>query len=165
MSKRRTDAGSTSSWIQTNQGIASCIALVSVGLLIYLVTSEWAYRELRDGFRLGFFTAVAVIAMLICAIVMMIDNHKKDVDDDIAALKVSDWLVALVVLLGCYLYFTVTWQTEFLLVTPVFVAVATYAFGVRPIWMSIAAGLVTTVVIFALFRLIGIELPSRIIGL
>jgi hypothetical protein len=165
MSKRRTDAGSTSSWIQTNQGIASCIALVSVGLLIYLVTSEWAYRELRDGFRLGFFTAVAVIAMLICAIVMMIDNHRQDVDDDIAALKVSDWFVALVVLLGCYLYFTVTWQTEFLLVTPVFVAVATYAFGVRPIWMSIAAGLVTTVIIFALFRLIGIELPSRIIGL
>jgi hypothetical protein len=165
MSKRRTDAGSTSSWIQTNQGIASCIALVSVGLLIYLVTSEWAYRELRDGFRLGFFTAVAVIAMLICAIVMMIDNHRQDVDDDIAALKVSDWFVALVVLLGCYLYFTLTWQTEFLLVTPVFVAVATYAFGVRPIWMSIAAGLVTTVIIFALFRLIGIELPSRIIGL
>ncbi len=165
MSKKRTDAVSTASWIKTNQGIASCIALVSVGLLIYLVTSEWAYRELRDGFRLGFFTAVAVIAMLICAIVMMIDNHKKDVDDDIAALKVSDWLVALVVLLGCYLYFTVTWQTEFLLVTPVFVAVATYAFGVRPIWMSIAAGLVTTVIIFALFRLIGIELPSRIIGL
>ena len=165
MSKKRTDAVSTANWIKTNQGIASCIALVSVGLLIYLVTSEWAYRELRDGFRLGFFTAVAVIAMLICAIVMMIDNHKKDVDDDIAALKVSDWLVALVVLLGCYLYFTVTWQTEFLLVTPVFVAVATYAFGVRPIWMSIAAGLVTTVIIFALFRLIGIELPSRIIGL
>jgi hypothetical protein len=165
MRKRRTEPVSARSWIRTNQGIASCIALVSVGLLIYLATSEWAYRELRDGFRLGFFTAVAVVAMLICAIAMMIDDHKKDIDEDIAALNVADWFVALVVVLGCYLYFAVTWQTEFLLVTPLFVAVATYALGVRPIWMSIAAGLVTTVIIFALFRLIGIELPSRVIGL
>ena len=48
-------------WIKTNQGVACCIAGVAVALLVYLCSSEWAYRELRDGFRLGFFTAVAVI--------------------------------------------------------------------------------------------------------
>ena len=165
MGKKQNETVQSGSWIKTNQGIATFIAIVAILLLAYLATSEWAYRELRDGFRLGFFTAVAVVAMLICAVAMMIDEHSKDIDEDIAALKASDWLVAIVVLLGCYLYFTVTWQTEFLLATPIFVAVATYAFGVRPIWMSIAAGVVTTVVIFALFRLIGIELPSRIIGL
>jgi hypothetical protein len=151
------------SWIKTNQGIATFIAIVAILLLVYLATSEWAYRELRDGFRLGFFTAVAVVAMLVCAVAMMIDEHRNDLDEDIAALKASDWLVALTVLLSCYLYFAATWQTEFLLVTPLFVAAATYAFGVRPIWMSIVAGLVTTLVIFVLFRLIGIELPSHII--
>ena len=65
-------------WIKTNQGVACCIAGVAVALLVYLCSSEWAYRELRDGFRLGFFTAVAVFAMQICALTMIVDRQRHD---------------------------------------------------------------------------------------
>ena len=41
---------------------------------------------------IGINTTVAVVAMLICAVAMMIDEHSKDIDQDIAALKASDWL-------------------------------------------------------------------------
>ena len=154
------DAG----WIKTNRGVASCIAGVAILLLLYLAFSEWAYRELRDGFRLGFFTAVSVIAVLACAVAMMLDRHWRETEDDIARSSWRDWVVAVVALAICYVYFLLAWNLDFLLVSPVFLAGATYWLGVRPLRSSIIAGVSITVVIYGLFRLIGIELPTIIPG-
>lgn len=154
------DAG----WIKTNRGVASCIAGVAILLLVYLALSEWAYRELRDGFRLGFFTSVSVVAMLACAVAMMIDRHRGETEEDIAPVTWRDWLVVFVVVALCYLYFQLAWTLDFLLVTPVFLAGATFWLGVRPLRAAIIAGLSITAVIYGLFRLIGIELPSTILG-
>ena len=151
-------------WIKTNQGVACCIAGVSVALLIYLGSSEWALRELRDGFRLGFFTAVAVFAMLICALAMMVDRHRHQADEEMRRSHWKDWAIAAAAMALCYVYFELAWRIDFLLVTPVFLAGATYVLGVRPLRSAIVAGVLITVVIYGLFRLIGIELPSRIIG-
>ena len=63
----------------------------------------------------------------------------------------------------CYVYFELAWRLDFLLVSPVFIAGATYVLGIRPFRAAIAAGVVITVVIYALFRLIGIELPTHIV--
>ena len=152
-------------WIKTNQGTASIIAGVAVLLLIYLGTSEWAFRELRDGFRLGFFTAVAVFATLLCAIAMMVDRHRHEIDEEMGLARWTDWAVAASAMVACYVYFDLAWRFDFLLVTPFFIAGATYALGIRPVRSAIVAGLVITVVIYGLFRLIGIELPSQILGL
>lgn len=151
-------------WIKTNRGVACCIAGVSVALLLYLGLSEWAYRELRDGFRLGFFTAVAVVAMLICALSMMVDRRRDDTDAEMLQSRWTDWVIAFAAMAICYVYFELAWRIDFILVTPIFMAGATYILGVRPLRSAIVAGVVITVVIYGLFRLIGIELPSRIIG-
>lgn len=150
-------------WIKTNQGVATCIAAVVALLLLYLVSSEWAYQELRDGFRLGFFTAVATIAMLVCAVAMIVDRHRSEIDDDIARSGWLDWAVAGGAMALCYVYFELAWRLDFLLVSPIFIAGATFALGVRPMRSAIVAGVVITVVIYVLFRIIGIELPTHIL--
>lgn len=164
MNSGGTGAASGDGWIKTNRGVAFCIACVSVALLVYLGTSEWAYRELRDGFRLGFFTAVAVVAMLVCALTIMFDRHRDEIDEDIARSRGVEWLIAVGAMALCYVYFELAWRIDFLLVTPVFMAGATYVLGIRPLRSAILAGVVITLVIYGLFFLIGIELPSWLLG-
>lgn len=152
-------------WIKTNQGVAFCIAVAAVLMLVYLGTSEWAFRTLRDGFRLGFFTAVSVVATLVCALAMMVDRHRQETDPDIARARWVEWAVAVGAMAACYLYFELAWRVDFLLVTPVFMAGATYLLGIRPLRSAVVAGVTITLVIYGLFRLIGIELPSNVLGL
>lgn len=151
-------------WIKTNQGVACCIAGVSIGFLIYLGFSEWAFQVLRDGFRLGFFTAVATVAMLVCALALMFDKHRHETDEEMLQSRWIDWVIAAGAMTICYVYFELAWRIDFLLVTPVFIAGGTYVLGIRPLRSAIIAGLVITIVIYVLFRLIGLELPTRIIG-
>lgn len=157
--------GEDAGWIRTNRGVAACIAGAAILLLIYLGTSEWALRELRDGFRLGFFTAVAVFAMLLCAVAMMLDRHRHETDEDIARLTRRDWLVAVVALALCYACFELAWRVDFLLVAPVFLAGGMWTLGVRPLRSAVLAAVLVAVVIYVLFRLIGIALPTNVIGL
>ena len=156
-------AGERARWIKTNQGVAVCIAGVVTLLLIYLGTSDWAYQQLRDGFRLGFFSFVAAVAMLACAALMMVDRRRSEAEAAMARSGWLDWIVTGAVMAICYLYFELAWRIDFLLVSPFFIAGGTYALGVRPVRAAIVAGVVITVVIYALFRLIGIELPTRIL--
>lgn len=150
-------------WIRTNQGVASCIALVVVALLIYIAGSDWAYEKLRDGFRLGFFSAFAALTMLLCAVAIMFDRHRSETDEDIARSGWLDWAVAAGAMAACYIYFELAWRIDFLIVSPLFIAGGTYALGARPLRTAFIAGIVITVVIYTLFRIIGIDLPSRII--
>jgi cobalamin synthase len=159
------DAGGGGGWIKTNRGVAACIAAVALALLAYLALSEWTWRELRDGFRLGFFTAVAVFAMLICAIAMMVDSRRNERDPDIARLQGRDWIVAVIALVACYAFFELAWQIDFLLITPVFLTAGTWLLGVRPLRSAIVAAVLITVVVFGLFWVIGIDLPTNVIGL
>lgn len=65
----------------------------------------------------------------------MVDRRRMEIDEDIARSGWLDWAVA-----G-----------------------ATFALGVRPMRSAILAGVAITVVIYVLFRIIGIELPTRIL--
>jgi hypothetical protein len=56
------------------------------------------------------------------------------------------------------------WRIDFILVTPFFMAGGTYVLGIRPLRSAIVAGVVITIVIYGLFRVIGIELPTNIVG-
>lgn len=163
MTGGNTGADGRAGWIKTNQGVAACIAAVVVALLLYIAGSDWAYQKLRDGFRLGYFSAFAAAAMLLCAVAMMVDRRRNETDEDIARSGWLDWAVAAGAMAVCYLYFELAWRIDFLLVSPIFIAGGTYALGVRPLRAAVVAGVAITVVIYTLFRIIGIDLPSRII--
>lgn len=154
-----------STWIRTNQGVAACVALVALGLGAHLLASDWAFQRLRDGFYLGAFTLMANFAVLLCALSIMLDGRRRDVEDDMAITVWSDWAIAAGILAACLVYFHLAWAVDFLLVTAPAMAAATYGLGVRPLRSALLAGLVITAGVYGLFRLIGIPLPTNLLGL
>ncbi len=148
------------SWIKTNQGVSACLSAACLVLIIYLLNQEWVYQQLRDGFHLGFVPMIAAGAMLLCALAMLVDRHKRDTTPEMAKLKAKHWLLGLVALAICYAYFYFAWDIDFLLISPMFLALGSYLLGVRPLLSALIAGVVVGSVIFFLFRIIGIELPS-----
>lgn len=150
-------------WIKTNRGVGVCLAGLIILLLVYLFNQEWVYQTLRDGFRLGFFTVISAVTMLACAVALIFDRHKEVVEDDVAAADRLDFIIPAAAMLICYAYFRAAWFLDFLIVTPLFLIASTYALGIRPLKTAIMAGVIISVVIYILFRLIGIELPTRII--
>jgi len=150
-------------WIRTNQGVGVVITALIVVLLIYLSQQEWVFQRLRDGFQLGFFTVVSAFTMLLCSVAMVFDGFKNKTDKEMSAMNRLDFIMPVVVVAVCYIYFLLAWRYDFLLVTPIFLAAGIYSFGIRPLRTVIIGGIVITLTIFGLFRLIGIYLPSYII--
>ena len=150
-------------WIRTNQGVGVVITVLIVALLVYLSQQEWVFEKLRDGFQLGFFTILATLTMLLCSVAMIFDGHKRDSDKEMSAMNRQDFIVPAIAAVACYSYFELAWRIDFLLVTPIFLAAGIYVLGIRPLRTGVIAGVVITVTMFGLFRLIGIYLPSFII--
>jgi predicted membrane channel-forming protein YqfA (hemolysin III family) len=150
-------------WIRTNQGVGVVITALIIVLLIYLSQQEWVFQRLRDGFQLGFFTVVSAFTMLLCSVAMVFDGFKNKTDKEMSAMNRLDFIMPVVVVAVCYIYFLLAWRYDFLLVTPIFLAAGIYSFGIRPLRTVIIGGIVITLTIFGLFRLIGIYLPSYII--
>ena len=156
-----TDQGSVqSNWIRTNQGVGVLVSAATVVLLGYLATQDWVYEELRDGFHLGTFTLVSVFAILACGISLIVDKRKKTVEEDLAKSRPIEFVYAVIMLVACYAYYELAWKVDYLLVTPVFLFGGMYILGVRPAYVAAITSVVTTAVLFGLFYLIGLDLPS-----
>ncbi|MEQ8193711.1 MAG: tripartite tricarboxylate transporter TctB family protein [Rhodospirillales bacterium] len=163
MSEHTSDSGAQTPWIKTNQGMAVCTSAAVGVLLIYLLSSDWVYEKLRDGFHLGTFSVVSGITMLICTVSMIFDSEKDKTDEEMAALTWRDWGVAFVSVVACFVYFQLAWSFDFLVVSPFFLCAGMYLLGVRPLRSAITSSVIMTVAIYGIFRLIGISLPSVII--
>ena len=160
MSSNLNEQSSKPAWLRTNQGVGVCLVAVFGILIIYLATQDWAYTRLRDGFHLGTFTIAAAVAMLICAVALILDRHRHETDEEMLSVRARDFLTAILAALTCFVYFKLAWNIDFLIITPIFLFGGMYLLGVRPILTALIAGVVTTVVIFGLFFLLGIRLPS-----
>lgn len=154
------DTGGGSGWLKTNRAVGALIAAASAALFVYIFSQEWAHRELRDGFRLGFSAMAATAAILLCGVAMIFDERRHVVEEDVAPLTGTDWVRVLSVLLLCGALFLAASRTEFYLAAPVFVLVLTYVFGLRPWWTCAVAAVVITAILYGLFDLIGAELPG-----
>jgi len=150
-------------WIRTNQGFGVVVTALLLLLVLYLTQQEWVFERLRDGFQLGFFTLVSAGTMLACSLAMIFDGHKDKTDKEMAAVNRQDFILPAIVVVVCYIYFELAWRVDFLIVTPFFLAVGVYVLGIRPIRTAVIAGVIISITIFGLFRVIGIYLPSFII--
>ena len=150
------------SWLRTNRGTAACLSLGFAALLVYLLSTDWVFQELRDGFILGGFTLVSVFAMLVCCISIMVDRHHAVVEDEMQDMAWMDWVVVLCAVALCYGYFTLAWKFDFVIVSAVVMTGTVYTLGVRPLGTALVSGVVIAVVIFTLFWTLGIRLPSLV---
>jgi hypothetical protein len=154
-----------STWLRTNQGVGACMSVFAVALGVHILASDWAFDRLRDGFYLGSFTLMANFAILLCALSIMVGGRRTVVEEDMASTVWRDWVIALGILATCLVYYHLAWSIDFLIVTAFFMAAATYLLGVRPAKTALIIGVVITIVVYILFRLIGIRLPAELLGL
>jgi hypothetical protein len=152
-----------SKWYRSNQaiGVYLCVAL---GLLLaYMLSTSWVFRETRDGFLLGFFPLLGVAGMLLCAFGLVIDPLRREIPEDLEDLALADVAKAIVMLIGIGVYFATMRDIGFLLVTPVFLFVYMFWFGLRPLKQTVLLAIAIPVGIYVLFSVIGVRLPNGIL--
>lgn len=150
-------------WIGTNQGVGALLTVILGAFLIHLLLTEWVHRDLRDGFKLGFFPVIGVIVMMLFTVVLMFDSQRRHITDDLRDIEWKNWVYCFAVLIGCYVYFELSQVIGFLLVSPVFLFVLIYFLGVRPWTSALASGAIMTVIVYGLFRMLGIAMPQGIL--
>jgi len=174
-------SGGSSAGRRTNRVVAIWLAVLSVVLLGYLLTQDWVYDQQRDGFRLGFFSVVGAIAMLLCAVAMMFDRQRDETTPEMATITLRQTGKSLVALVLMGIFFILAWDDhfaqewlrgildvipltgEFVVWASLFLAFGMYALGLRPALSALISGVIVSLVIFGLFRLIGITLPTSLL--
>ncbi len=159
---RREDNGAQS-WWRTNQGVGVALSVAIGILLIHLLLSDWVYRDLRDGFKLGFFPLVSVIATLFCSLVLIIDSHRHEVEEDLEGIDWRSWLYCVSLIFGCYVFFESAQAIGFLIASPIFLSVFIYLLGVRPWTSALVAAVVMTVLVYGIFSVFGVPMPQGIL--
>ncbi len=150
-------------WLRTNQGIGTILTLLLGAFLIYLQLSPWVHRKLRDGFTLGFFPVVGVVLMMFFSAALIFGSRRKQSVGELDSITGKALLFCSVLVLGCWVYFELMLRIGFLLVSPIFLLVFVYTLGMGSWRNSLLAGVIMTVVVYAVFRLLGITLPPGIL--
>lgn len=174
-----TTPGGKVGWFRTNRGMAVVMTVLFTGLLMYLLNQDWVYDQQRDGFRLGFFSLVGTVAMIACSVSMIFDRLRDASTPELSKITLGHVGRSVFALAVMGVYFILAWDVhfaqewlrglldaipltgEFVLWTPIFMGLGMYLLGVRPASSAAVAGVVVGLVIFGLFRLIGITLPSN----
>ena len=76
MSEQNAGAAPQTELFKTNKGIGIILTVLGGILLAYLLSSDWVYEKLRDGFHLGLFTVISAITMIICSVAGL--GHGRD---------------------------------------------------------------------------------------
>lgn len=148
-------------WWRSNQGAGVILTFLLAGYLVYLlVFPDWVHEELRDGFRLGFFPLMGVMAMMACTLILLLDSHRHEVEQGLREASGRTLILCVALLSGCYGYFEISLVIGYLLASPVLLFALMYLFGVRPWGSALAASVIMTLVVFALFTLLGVTLPK-----
>ncbi len=146
-------------WLKSNQGVGVILTSVFVALLVYIHLTPWAHRKLRDGFLLGFFPAVAVVLSIIFSLILIFDSRRKEVLPDLETLTFKSLLSAVLAVVVSWVYFAAMREIGFLITTPLFLLIAMYALGSKSWRNTVLAAAFMTVIVYGIFRAMGIELP------
>jgi hypothetical protein len=150
-------------WLKSNQGIGVLLALFFVGIMIYLEFKPWSHVILRDGFTLGFLPRVSTGLLIIFSAIMTFDKHRRVVLGKTEQIRFTALLNTVIISATCYAFFYLMRLVGFLLVAPFFLVLSIRLFGIKSWKTSVITALVITVVIYGIFRLLGIPLPAGIL--
>ncbi|MFQ5842016.1 MAG: tripartite tricarboxylate transporter TctB family protein [Thermodesulfobacteriota bacterium] len=151
-------------WLKCNQGVGVILTSLFAALLIYIQLSPWAHRKLRDGFTLGFFPAVAIVLSIIFSLILIFDSRRKEVPPGLETLTVKSVLATVLAVVVSWLYFMAMKRIGFLIVTPLYLLFAMYVLGSQSWRYSIVVAALMTVIVYGIFRIMGIELPPGMLS-
>ena len=147
-------------WFKSNQGIGVMMTLLFTALLTYIETTSWAHIRLRDGFRLGFFPTFAVVLLIAFSVILIFDSRRKQVPDRLENLSLKYFFSTIIAVICCLVYFKIMTVAGFLLATPFFLLFSMYVLGIKSLRTLLIAAFVITGIVYIVFRLMGIELPT-----
>jgi hypothetical protein len=146
-------------WLKSNQGIGVGLTFFFTALLLYTQLTPWAHTKLRDGFTLGFFPAVSIFLLIIVSLVLCFDSRRKQVPDRLKNLTLKYFLSTVLAVFYCWVYFKSMTAVGFLVTTPPFLLCSMYILGLKSWRTLVAASIFITVIVYAIFSIMGIELP------
>jgi hypothetical protein len=157
-------ANAMGKWLKCNQGAGVILTSLFTALLIYIELKPWAHRKLRDGFSLGFFPAVAVVLSIIFSLILIFDGRRKEVPSALETLTFKSGLSAVLAVVVSWAYFALMREIGFLIVTPFFLLLAMAALGAQSWRNTLLIASFMTVIVYGIFRVMGIELPLGILS-
>ena len=144
---------------KSNQSIGAIMTFLFSALLIYILITPWAHRKLRDGFLLGFFPGLAILLLIIFSLILIFDSRRKQVPDRLENLTFKYFLYTILAIICCFIYFKVMTGVGFLIATPLFLFISMYALGIKSLQSLLTVSVLISVIVYAIFRIMGIELP------
>ena len=128
-------------WWRTNRGMAALLAVVFGALAVSIWSSDWAHRELRDGFTLGGFPLFALAMIGISLAMLVFDKEARTVEPEMVTLTLATGLVVAAVVLALVLTFLAMPYVGFVFASAFFICGGATALGYRPLWKSALVGL------------------------
>lgn len=160
-SGRRVPAG----WWRTNQAVGLLIAVGVILLFAYLWQQDWFHREQRDGITLGFFPGLGLAAMLITALALTVDRWRHTVVEEVATLGWRDLLWAFALGIAAMAMYRLMEPLGMLLPMTLFLGLMMVLLGLRPWYVALVLAPSISLIILAVFALLGIRLPGAFLPL
>lgn len=151
------------SWIRSNQGIGTILAVLFFGMYIYLEFASWAEQVARDDFSLGFFPKIATGLLIFFSIIMIVDSRRNVVLEKVQFLSISTLFYTISITIYCMLIYIAMEKIGYLISTPVLIFPLIYILGLKSLIKSFVYSLLISIIIFAIFTGLGVSLPSGIL--
>lgn len=151
-------------WARSNRGIALVLIVITLVIGAYIWNSEWAHREVRDGFKLGSFPVFAVILMFLSLLVMALDSKAKSTTDGVRDFRLLEGGIVLVLLLALGGAFLLIPVLGFAVAIFVIVFFGALLLGYRPVWIALVTALVTAAGLHGLTIVLNVQFPPGLLG-
>lgn len=147
-------------WLKTNQGLGIICMVLMLLMFYYMWQQPWFHRVQRDRFTLGFFPATGVVAVMICAFALTVDQWRKSITEEMADLAWDDlgWSVLFVV--ASFILFQTTDLLGLPLSATVFMGILMWLLGARPWQRVLWIAPLVAVLVFVMFTILGVRLPG-----
>ena len=102
--------------------------------------------------------------MIFFSLILIFDGRRREIPPRLEKLTASGFLSAVLAVVVSWGYFAFVSEIGFLIATPAFLLLAMYALGLKPWRHVIIVALLLTVIVYAIFALMGIELPPGMLS-
>lgn len=151
----------TSDFMRSNRSIALALVLVFAALALSIWFSDWAHRQLRDGFTLGGFPLFALGMVGISLIILIIDGQRRTVEPGMPGLRLATMIVVLCAVTAMAAFFLAMSVIGFVPSAALFIAAGSTALGYRPVWKAALTGLGAAIVIRVILGFLGVAIGDE----
>ena len=155
--------GSGQKWLVSNQALGIFLGAGFVLFFCGLYLTPSVHDKLYDGFSLGFFPLSAVALMVILSLCLVVDSHRHEKAAESGGIGLTSLAVCLCVGGGGFLSIVAIEIVGFLLVAPPLLILSAILLGMRLESGVVITAIVSTAIIYTLFRILGFTPPSGLL--